>query len=63
MNAEQVRELLRSECLTHGQNAVARKFGISSGYMSEVLSGRQLPGPSILVGLGLVAVTTYERKP
>lgn len=37
------REIAR---LNESQNAVARACGLSSGYMSQLLSGKRHPGPS-----------------
>ena len=38
------------------QNAFGREYGISSAYMSQILSGKRCPGPSVrgalVLGLG-----------
>jgi hypothetical protein len=38
---------------------LARKWGISTQYLSDVRRRRREPGPSILKGLGLYAETIY----
>lgn len=42
--------------------AVAAELKISPAYLSDCVNGRRDFGKSILVGLGLKAVTVYERE-
>jgi hypothetical protein len=66
MTSDQVRALLRAECNAAGSiRAWARKHDLSAMYVSNVLRGKQAPGPSICKPLGLVQetkrVVTYRR--
>ena len=65
MNRTQLTKIIRKNILACGsQNALARKWGISNAYMSEVMCQTRAPGPSILRHLGLIrqkkVVVTYE---
>lgn len=40
--------------------AFAARAGLSEAYVSDVRLGRRLPGPAILLALGLVRVVSYE---
>ena len=58
---DDVRSLLLAACDAAGsQVAWARQWGISTGYVNDVLKGRKLPGPKILQALGLEA--GYYRR-
>lgn len=41
----------------------AEKHGLQPSVVSEVMQGHRPPPPSILDAIGLVRVTSYERKP
>lgn len=45
-----------------GQNAAARKIGISHAHLSDLLKGRRAPGPKVLGPLGFrrVVEKRYE---
>jgi len=63
LTVEDVRNLLKTEVDRHGsQTAVARRFGCSPAYISDVLAGRREPGGLILDALGLTSVFGYTRK-
>lgn len=58
----QVLKMVRSEVERAGsQRALAREWGISVAYLSDVLRGNRHPGPSICGPLGLKPVVRYER--
>lgn len=61
--ADQVREMLRARIAeARGkQGAVAIDLGVSDAYLSMVLTGKGLPGPSIARGLGLERVITWRK--
>jgi len=41
---------------------LARKWGVSTAYLSDVRRRRRAPGNAILTNLGLYAETTYYRE-
>lgn len=45
-----------------GQRAFAEKYGMSAGYVCDVLNARREPGESILNALGLVRVVRYRAR-
>lgn len=54
--------MLRKECKAAGsQSKFAEKHGVSAAYVSDVLNGRQDPGPALLTALGLRRVVLYVR--
>lgn len=63
MNAQQVRDLLRKRCNeAGGQRSWAGCHCVSESYVSDVIRGAREPGPGVLKGLGLVAVTVYQDE-
>ena len=52
---------LRARLKGRTQTELAREFGVSPSYLSDVLSGRREPGASILEPLGLRRVVTYKK--
>jgi hypothetical protein len=66
MTEQDVVTLVQAEATRLGSmRALAREWGISPAYVSDLLQGRRAPGPKILGPLGLRAVRTlaYERTP
>ncbi len=64
MNEQAVIELVRREkARAGGVSALAREWGVSPCYISQVLKGRMRPGPRILKPLGLKRVATVEFTP
>lgn len=62
MTEDDVRDLLRKSCDKLGSvRAWAIENDCSAQYVGDVLNGGRSPGPAILKGLGLEAVTTYRR--
>ena len=60
MTTTNVRQLLRRACRdAGGQAAWARRYRVSSPYITDILYGRRSPGPKVLRALGLRAVITY----
>jgi len=54
---------LRSACAAAGgQQAWAKRHGISPQYVSDVLNARRDPGASILRALGWKRVVTYQKS-
>ena len=45
-----------------GVRALARDWGVSASWISQVSRGRQCPGPAILDRLGIAKVTGYRLK-
>ena len=45
-----------------GVRALARDWGVSPSYISQVARGQRRPGPAILDRLGIVAVAGYRMK-
>jgi hypothetical protein len=63
MKTEQVRTLLRAACDEAGSiRKWASRHGVSAMYVSNVLRGKQEPGPAICKPLGLIRTVTYRRK-
>jgi len=53
--------MLRQSCRdAGGQSAFARKHGVTAAYVSDVLNGRQDPGPALLKAIGVRKVVRYE---
>lgn len=44
------------------QAALARRWGLSPGYLHDVLAGRTAPGPRILERLGLRLEVAYRAR-
>lgn len=67
LTLQQVRDLLLVRSAELGtQRALAAELGVSEMYVSLILSGKRMPGPSVLRKLNLrkvTAVTRYERIP
>lgn len=64
MNEKAVVELVRKEkARAGGVRALAREWGISPVYISDLLNGRRGPGPGILKNLGLKRVQTVVFTP
>lgn len=66
MDADEVREILRSKIRASGQTkqAWARAHNVAQSVVSDVLNRKVGPGPSVLKALGLkvaARITTYER--
>ena len=54
--------MLRMLIVKEGSQAkLAKKLGVSSAYLSDVLKANRDPGPSILVPLGFESRTVYVR--
>lgn len=54
-------KMIRGEAEKVGlQKDLAKKFGVSAQYISDILNGRREPGDAILKPLGLRRVITYE---
>lgn len=55
-------EMLRDACASAGsQVAWAIANGVSTAYVSDVLSGRREPGTKMLAALGLARSVCYAR--
>lgn len=53
---------LRKTCQTAGgQSNLARQWGIAQSHISEVLSGKVAPGPTLLRAMGVAGGTVYRR--
>lgn len=53
-------KILEAVAKAGGQNRLARKWGISNAYMSEVIRGTRAPGPAILGPMGLKRIKTVK---
>lgn len=63
MSLEEFRAFLAAECQkAGGQEAFSEKTGISQSYISQILNGRQEPGPSVLAALEFEKVVLYRRS-
>ena len=63
MTRDDVVELLRKRIGKAGtQAAIAREFGVTETYISDILHGKCAPGEKILGGLGLRRVVSYVRR-
>ncbi|MBI5651743.1 MAG: helix-turn-helix domain-containing protein [Chloroflexi bacterium] len=63
MTRDEVVELLRKKIEKAGtQVAIAREFGVTEAYISDILHGKSAPGEKVLVGLGLRRVVSYVRR-
>jgi hypothetical protein len=64
MNESQVVDKVRKEIERAGSlRALAREWGVSPCYLSDLMNGRRGPGPSILGPLGLVRVQRITFEP
>jgi len=62
MTRDELVELLQRKIRHAGtQAAVAKELGITAAYLGDVLHGKREPGPTLLDGLGLRRVVTYEK--
>ena len=62
LTADQVRDLLKARIkYGYSQSDMARELGCVREYVSGVMIGKVLPGPSFLKLLGLEKVTMYRR--
>ena len=58
------RAIIKVEIFRIGSKAkAAKKWGVSTGYLGDVLQGRRAPGPAILTPLGYVreVVASYKK--
>lgn len=63
MTADEVREVVGRLARQAGSlRALARSWGVSAAYLSDVLAGNRTPGPSILKRLGLSRVVRVEYR-
>jgi hypothetical protein len=63
MIVDQVRNLLRAACNKAGaQRTWAKKAGLSTAYVSDVLAGKRMPGRKVLAALGIKATLTYHKR-
>jgi predicted transcriptional regulator len=62
MTADEVRDLIRERIGAGTQVDLARKFGVSGSYLSDVLKGSREPGGNLLEALGLKRVADYVPK-
>ncbi len=61
MDDAALRRYLKYKCEEAGSvGAFAEEAGVSRQTMSEIISGRMKPAPSVLVYLGLQRVVSYE---
>jgi hypothetical protein len=63
LDEDDVRQMVRDDMPIAGcttQQEWARKNGISPQYLSDFMTGRKAPGPSILKALMLKRTVTYE---
>lgn len=61
MTKEQLIKILRKRVDSAGTAyKVAASLEVTDSHLSDVLSGRREPGPSLLRGLGLYRVVTYK---
>lgn len=64
LNHEQIQDELRKACEAAGsQKAWAKRHGVGTSYVCDVLMGRRGPGPSILDALGLELAGYRRVKP
>lgn len=62
MTRKQLLALLRRQCDKAGsQKAWAKAHGLSTSYLSDVLTNNRAPGWKILKALGVTAAVTYRR--
>jgi predicted transcriptional regulator len=62
MQASEVIEQIEKHIVRAGtQKALAKQWGISQQYLSEVRAGRKDPGDKILKNLNLERIVTYEK--
>lgn len=63
LTAAEVRRLVRAQIRMRGDHsALARSWGVSTGTLADVLSGRRPPGPQVLRALGLRRVVGYHYR-
>ncbi len=64
LKADAVRAHIRGvlHTLGVGQNALARRMGVTNGHLSRVLSGEKEPGDKVLGWLGYERVVRYQRR-
>jgi transcriptional regulator with XRE-family HTH domain len=57
-----LRRTLIKQCQQSTQRAVARRYGISAQYLSDVMQGRRAPGEKLLKALGLRKRISYTKE-
>lgn len=62
MTEEQIREVLLRKRLKVGGRALASSIGVSEAHISQVISGKNPPGPKVLALLGMEKKVMYVRK-
>lgn len=63
LSTEQVREHLKTACDEAGSQAAwARRHGMSTAYLHDVINGRRGVGHTILEALGLERVVQFRPK-
>jgi transcriptional regulator with XRE-family HTH domain len=64
MNEQEVIALVAAQAKEAGSmRELARRWGITVSYVSDLLNGRRAPGPKILGPLGLERVKRIEYRP
>lgn len=62
MDLDEVLALLRSQIRDEGWKGWLEKRKVNEGYLHNVLSGRNKPGPGMLLAMGLRRKIVYEPK-
>lgn len=61
MTIHDVLAIIEQHCDSAGSlRSLAKQWGVSAAYLSDIRRGHRKPGPSVLVHLGLKAETTYS---
>ena len=63
MTESEILKILAARLMAHNYNksALAREFGVTPGYMNEIMAGTRKPGcPAILKKLGLTKVVDFK---
>lgn len=63
MTADEVRAVVSRMAMRAGSlRALARSWGVSAAYLSDILAGNRTPGPSVLRHLGLTRTVRVEYR-
>ncbi len=59
--ADLLEEIEAAAALEGSQEALAKRLGVTSGYLSHILSGRRGPSKWLAIQLGFEEVISYRR--
>ena len=62
ISRQKIRDLIKAECVKAGsQSNLAKRCGISAGYMSQIVNGEREPAEILCYLIGIERVVTYRK--